>query len=188
VDVSETASISSSIASRYAQALFDLSLDEGSLDALESDVDALAQALEVSDDLRAMINDPIYSRDEQAAAITALADRMGLSQTTQNGLGLMAANRRLFVLPYMLRALRGMIADHKGEVTAEVTSAIALSDDQSAALSDMLKSRFGKEIKLNTSVDETLIGGLIVKVGSKMVDTSVRAKLAALQNAMKEVG
>ncbi|SFD12933.1 ATP synthase F1 subcomplex delta subunit [Tropicimonas isoalkanivorans] len=186
--MSETASISSSIASRYAQALFDLSLDEGSLDALESDVDALAQALEVSDDLRSMINDPIYSRDEQAAAITALADRMGLSQTMRNGLGLMASNRRLFVLPYMLRALREMIADQKGEVTAEVTSAVALSDDQSAELSDMLKSRFGKEIKLNTSVDESLIGGLIVKVGSKMVDTSVRAKLAALQNAMKEVG
>ncbi|WP_078059286.1 F0F1 ATP synthase subunit delta [Tropicimonas marinistellae] len=186
--MSETASISSSIAARYAQALFDLGLEEGKIDTLEADIDALAAALDASDDLRGMINDPIYSRAEQTAAITALAERMGLSDVSRNGLGLMASNRRLFVLPQVLQALREMIADHKGEVTADVTSASVLSPDQSAALTETLKARFGKEIKLNTTVDESLIGGLIVKVGSKMVDTSVRAKLAALQNAMKEVG
>lgn len=188
VDVSETASISSSIAGRYAQALFELAKDEGKLAALEADTDALSEALESSDDLKAMIGSPIYTRAEQTAAITALADRMGLDGVARNGLGLMASNRRLFVLPHLLKALRAKIAAEKGEVTAEVTSAIALSPEQSAAVAEMLKGRFGKDIKLNTTVDESLIGGLIVKVGSKMVDTSVRAKLANLQNAMKEVG
>ncbi|MFD0978792.1 F0F1 ATP synthase subunit delta [Tropicimonas aquimaris] len=186
--MSETASISSSIAARYAQALFELAKDEGKLATLEADTDSLSEALETSDDLKAMIGSPVYSRAQQAAAITAVADKMGLDGVTRNGLGLMASNRRLFALPLVLKALRAKIADEKGEVTAEVTSAVPLSAEQSGAVAEMLKSRFGKDIKLNTTVDESLIGGLIVKVGSKMVDTSVRAKLANLQNAMKEVG
>jgi F-type H+-transporting ATPase subunit delta len=188
VDVSETASISSSIAARYAQALFELAKEEGKLAALEADTDTLSDALDTSADLKAMINSPVYSRADQAAAITSLADSMGLDGVTKNGLGLMASNRRLFVLPQVVGALREKIADHKGEVTAEITSATALSPEQAGSITEVLKSRFGKDIKLNTSVDESLIGGLVVKVGSKMIDTSVRAKLANLQNAMKEVG
>ena len=186
--MSETASISSSIAERYALALFELAKDEGKLSALESDTTALSGALETSGDFDAMISSPIYTRDEQTSAITALADAMGLDGTMKNTLGLMASKRRLFVLPQLVAALSAMIAEEKGEVTAEVTSATALSDAQAGAVTEMLKSRFGKDIKLNTTVDESLIGGLIVKVGSKMIDTSVRAKLANLQNAMKEVG
>ncbi|WP_116132575.1 F0F1 ATP synthase subunit delta [Tropicimonas sp. IMCC34043] len=186
--MSETASITSSIATRYASALFELAKDEGGLDALEADIDALSDALAASRDLTAMIHSPVYTRSDQAAAITELATRMGLSSVARNGLGLMASKRRLFALPAVLEKLRTRIAEEKGEVSADVTSAVALSPAQATAVAEMLKSRFGKEIKLNTSVDESLIGGLVVKVGSKMIDTSVRAKLAALQNAMKEVG
>ena len=105
-----------------------------------------------------------------------------------NTLGLMAAKRRLFVLPQLVAALKKLIAEEKGEVEAEVTSAQPLTDDQRARLADTIKAGVGKDIKLNTSVDETLIGGLVVKVGSRMIDTSIRSRLAALQNTMKEVG
>lgn len=188
VDVSEPASISSGIAARYASALFELAKDSKSLAALEADADALDSALRDSADLRQLISSPVYSRDQQGAAIGAIARKMGLSALTANTLSLMASKRRLFVLPQLVRALREMIAEEKGEVTAEVTSARPLTQTQSDDLSKTLKARFGKTVKLNMSVDESLIGGLIVKVGSKMIDTSIRSKLASLQNAMKEVG
>jgi F-type H+-transporting ATPase subunit delta len=188
VDVSEPASISSGIAARYAAAVFELAREAKSLQTLETDVDALAGALDASGDLRDMIASPVYGRDEQAAAITAVGRRLGVSELMLNTLALMASKRRLFVLPQLVAALRAMIAAEKGEVTAEVVSAKALTKAQSDALSKSLKERFGKTVKLQTSVDESLIGGLIVKVGSKMIDTSIRSQLAALQNAMKEVG
>jgi len=186
--VSETASISAGIAERYAQALFELSSEAGGLDALEKDADALDAALKTSEDLGKMISSPRVTRAEMAAAVRALAGPMGLSTMTANTLGLMAEKRRLFTLPQFVTKLRAMIAEEKGEVEAEVTSATPLSDDQQDRIAELLRVRFGRNIKLNTSVDESLIGGLIVKVGSKMIDTSIRAKLANLQNAMKEVG
>ena len=188
VDVSETASISATIAERYAQALFELMKEAGALEALETDADALGDALDTSGDLRAFIGSPRVSRDEMASAVRALAGPLGLSETTAKTLGLMAENRRLFTLPHLVAKLRAMIAEEKGEVTAEVTSAAALTDAQKDKVAEILRVRFGRNVKLNTSVDESLIGGLIVKVGSKMIDTSIRAKLASLQNAMKEVG
>jgi F-type H+-transporting ATPase subunit delta len=135
-----------------------------------------------------MIGSPVYGRAEQGAAIRAVAGAMQLDTLTANTLALMAANRRLFALPQLIRALRAKIAEARGEMTAEVTSAAALTEAQKDALAATLKARFGKDITLNTAVDDSLIGGLIVKVGSKMIDTSIRAKLASLQNAMKEVG
>jgi F-type H+-transporting ATPase subunit delta len=188
VDVSETASISSSIAGRYAQALFDLAQEAGKIDTLRADTEALAAALDASADLRKMIGSPVYSRAEQGDAIRALAGAMRLDTLTANTLALMAANRRLFALPHLIRALRAKIAAAKGEMSAEVTSAAALTEAQRAAIASMLKARFGKDVTLNTAVDESLIGGLIVKVGSKMIDTSIRSKLAQLQTAMKEAG
>ena len=113
---------------------------------------------------------------------------MGLSQPVSGGLGLMASKRRMFALPQVLSALRDMIASEKGEVTAEVVSAKPLSKAQNSELASTLKARVGKDIKLETSVDEKLIGGLVIKVGSQMIDTSIRAQLAALKNSMKEVG
>jgi len=180
--------MSSSIAGRYALALFDLAKADGKIDRVRADADALAAALDDSDDLRRMIASPVYTRDEQGAAISALAGPLGLDPLTGNTLGLMAANRRLFALPWFVRAIRALIAAELGEVTADVTSATPLSDVQKGAVSKMLEEKFGAGIQLNTAVDESLIGGLIVKVGSKMIDTSIRAKLATLQNAMKEVG
>lgn len=186
--MSEPASISSGIAARYATAVFDLARDEKALPQLETDVDALDAALGDSADLRDLISSPVYARAEQAAAILAVAKKMEVSALTANTLGLMAEKRRLFVLPQLIAALRALIAEEKGEVVAEVTAATKLTKAQSDKLVKALKAKVGKDIKLQTSVDETLIGGLVVKVGSKMIDTSIRSKLAALQNAMKEVG
>lgn len=187
-DVSETASVSTGIAARYASALFDLAKEAGAIKALEADADALKAALAVSPDLAAMIASPVISRSEQAAAIAAISAKMGLNALTANTLALMADKRRLFTLPQFLNELSARIADDKGEITAEVTSATALSAAQSKKLAETLKAKVGKTVKLNATVDESLIGGLIVKLGSTMIDTSVKSKLASLQNAMKEVG
>ena len=188
VEVSEPASISSGIAQRYATAVFELAKDANSVPALESDIDAIDAALRDSADLRDVIASPVYSREQQSDAVGAVARAMGLSALTANTLALMASKRRLFALPQLVVALRALIAADRGEVTAEVTSATQLSPDQAARLSETLKARVGKDVKLKTAVDETLIGGLVVKLGSTMIDTSIRSKLAALQNAMKEVG
>ncbi len=188
VDVSEAASISTGIAARYATAVFELAKEGGALEALEGDVDVLQGMLAESADFRELISSPIYSRDAQGAAVTAIAKKAGLSDTVANTLALMASKRRLFVLPQLTRALRERIAAEKGEVTADVTSAKALTQAQADKLAAALKSVVGKDVKMNSSVDESLIGGLVVKVGSKMIDTSIRSRLAALQNVMKEVG
>lgn len=186
--MSEPASISAGIAGRYATAVFELAKEAKGLAALEADIAALGAALNDSADLRAVIASPVYSRDDQAKAMAALAKKMKLSATLAGTLGLMASNRRLFVLPQLLSTLQAKIAEEKGEVTADVTAAAALTKAQSDKLAASLKKTFGKTVKLNTTVDEDLIGGLVVKVGSKMIDTSIRSKLASLQNAMKEVG
>ncbi|REC57968.1 F0F1 ATP synthase subunit delta [Rhodosalinus sediminis] len=186
--MSESASISSGIAARYATAIFELARESDALDALERGVDDLGAALEASADLRDLIASPVYTRDDQKAAILAVAEKMGLPAALRNALGLMAEKRRLFVLPSLVAQLRERIARHKGEVTADVTSAQPLSDAQTKKLAETLRARIGQDVKINAAVDESLIGGLVVKVGSVMIDSSVRARLAALQNAMKEVG
>lgn len=186
--MSEPASISSGIAARYATAIFELAKESKTLKSLEADVDALDGALTESADLRTLITSPVYTRDQVATAITAIAKKMNLSQNVAGALGLMAQKRRLFALPHVLSALRARIAHEKGEVTAEVTSAQALSKEQESDLVKTLKARIGKDIKLKLAIDESLIGGLVIKVGSQMIDTSIRAQLAALKNSMKEVG
>lgn len=186
--MSEPASISSGIAARYATAVFELAKEDNSVDRIETDLDALEAALTDSADFRDLIHSPVYTRDEQAAALATLGKKMDLSPVMANVLGLMAQKRRLFVLPQLVTTLRAVIAEDKGEVTADVVSAKALTKAQSEKLSKTLSERVGKDVKINASVDESLIGGLIVKVGSKMIDTSVASKLNSLQNAMKEVG
>ncbi|MCB1401037.1 MAG: F0F1 ATP synthase subunit delta [Rhodobacteraceae bacterium] len=186
--MSEPASISAAIAERYATAVFELAREAKGLKALEADVEALGAAIDASADLRDLIGSPIYPREAQEKAIGALAAKMGLSAPVANGLALMAQKRRLFALPQLLNALAAQIAEEKGEVTAVVTAATALSKAQADKLAAALKAQTGKTVKLAMSVDESLIGGMIVKLGSKMIDTSVKSKLASLQNAMKEVG
>lgn len=186
--MSEPASISSGIASRYATALFDLAKEDKALKVLEADATALEAALAASPQLGAMIASPIISRNEQTNAITAIAAKMGVAPLMAHTLALMGANRRLFVLPQFIADLRARISAEKGEMMAEVTAAKALTAAQSKKLAATLKAKVGKDIILKTTVDESLIGGLVVKLGSTMIDTSIKAKLAALQNAMKEVG
>jgi len=186
--VSDTGSISSGIAARYATAIFELARDAKKLPAVEKDFDALAVALDESDALSDLISSPVYSREDMVSAIAAIAKKMKLSKDVTSTLGLMASKRRLFVLPSLITTVKAMIAEEKGEVTAEVTAAKALTKAQQDKLAKTLKATVGKDVKVTVSVDETLIGGLIVKVGSKMIDSSIRSKLSNLQNAMKEVG
>nr|WP_203583253.1 F0F1 ATP synthase subunit delta [Ruegeria sp. PrR005] len=188
VDVSEPASISAGIAARYATAIFEIAKENNDLKGLETGINDLAAALAESADLRGLIASPLVSRTEQEAAITAIAKKMKLGAVLTNSLGLMAQKRRLFVLPQLLKALQDALAEERGEVTAEVTSAKALTKTQIDKLTKTLSERVGKSVTINATVDEALIGGLVVKVGSKMIDSSIRSKLNSLQNAMKEVG
>ena len=186
--MSEPASISVGIAARYATAIFEMAKEQKKLAAVEKDVAALDDMLNSSADLRALINSPVYSRQEQGDAIAAVAKKAKLSPLFANSLGLMASKRRLFVLPQLAKALRKLIAVENGEVTADVIAAKEMTKAQQDKLAKSLKATTGKDVKINLSVDESLIGGLIVKVGSQMIDTSIRSKLGNLQNAMKEVG
>ena len=186
--MSEPASISAGIAARYATAIFEIALENKNLDGLEAGLNDLSAALAESADFRSLIHSPVVSRADQKAAITAIAEKMDLAPVFLQALGLMAQKRRLFVLPQLIKALRAMLADQRDEVTAEITSAKALTKAQSDKLASTLKTRFGKTVTINATVDESLIGGLVVKVGSKMIDTSIRSRLNSLQNAMKEVG
>ena len=176
------------IAARYAKAVFELAKEDKAVAKVEEDLDALETALADSADFRALISSPVYSRDEQAGAIAALAKKMGLSAIVSNVLALMSNKRRLYILPQLVQALRAAIAEDKGEITAEVTSAKALTKTQADKLAKALASSVGKSVKISATVDEKLIGGLVVKMGSKMIDTSIASKLNSLQNAMKEVG
>ena len=176
------------IAARYAKAVFELAKEDKAVAKVEADLDALEAALADSADFRALISSPVYSRDEQAGAIAALAKKMGLSAIVSNVLALMSNKRRLYILPQLVQALRAAIAEDKGEITAEVTSAKALTETQADKLAKALASSVGKSVKISATVDEKLIGGLVVKMGSKMIDTSIASKLNSLQNAMKEVG
>ncbi|MFK7943381.1 MAG: F0F1 ATP synthase subunit delta [Paracoccaceae bacterium] len=181
-------SLTAGAAGRYATALFELAREAGSLDQTETDLDALQAALEDSPDLMDLLKNPIYKRAQQGDAMAAVGAKMGLSQLVQNVIGLMASKRRLFAVPALISVFKSLMADHRGEVTADVTSAHALSDAQANALVEQIKTAIGREVKLNVTVDPAIIGGLIVKVGSRMIDSSIRSKLAGLQNAMKEVG
>lgn len=176
------------MAGRYATALFEIVRDGGDLRLLEGDLEAVGNAIADSSDLRDLISSPIFSRDEMVRAIGAIAERMGLNDVLAKTLGLMAQKRRLFVLPELLTQVRALIADQRGEVTADVKSASPLSPEQAEALTAMLRSTIGTDVKLNVQVDGNLISGLVVKVGSTMIDTSLSSKLANLKNVMKEVG
>jgi F-type H+-transporting ATPase subunit delta len=185
--VSDVAPVSGA-AGRYAAALFELSEETGALDAVEGHVDALSAALEESADLRTLVSSPIYSRDEQAKAMAALCQAMNIGAPTAGLIGLMAQKRRLYALGDVIAAFRALLAKKRGVVSAEVTAAAPLSDDQRAELERVLREATGAKVALNISVDEALIGGLVVRVGSKMIDTSIRSRLSRLQTAMKEVG
>ena len=177
--------ITASLQGRYASALFDLASEQGVVTAVETDLDTLGQALKGSDDLSALIRNPKVGRDAAARAVDAVAGVLGLAPLTRNFLGVLAANRRLAALPEIVRAFAAIAAAQRGEVTAEVTSAHPLTDDQLAQLATRLKAREGKEVKIKTSVDPEILGGLVVRIGSRQIDGSIRTRLNTLANAMK---
>ena len=188
VGMSDSSASHAGIAGRYATALFELGEESGALDQVENWLGQLKEALGASDDFAALIRSPIVSREEQGAAMAAISDKMGIGAPVSSMIGLMAAKRRLFALPDVINVFNQMLADKRGIVSAEVTAAAPLSAAQQRALEDTIKKSVGADIALDVTVDESLIGGLVVKVGSKMIDTSIKSKLASLQTAMKEVG
>ncbi len=186
--MSSSATLTSGVAGRYATALFEIARETKSLDKVEADITAVEAALAESPEFREMIASPVFSREDQGNAIAAIAAKMELGPAVTNTLGLMAQNRRLFVVPGLVSQLKALIADERGETTAEVISAKPLTKAQTEALAESLKAAVGKDVKIDVTVDESLIGGLIVRVGSQMIDSSIRSKLSHLQNIMKEVG
>jgi F-type H+-transporting ATPase subunit delta len=183
-----SSALTSGVAGRYATALFEIARDGNLLDEVERDLREIETIHANSADFREILANPVYTRVQQADALAAIAQAMGLGTTVASTLGLMAKNRRLFVLPELVAQVKGLIAAHRGEVTAEVTAPTTLTEAQTTALAEKLKASVGKDVKIDVTVDESLIGGLVVKVGSRMIDTSIRSKLSALQNVMKEVG
>ena len=177
--------ITASLQGRYASALFDLASEQGFVTAVESDLDKLGEALKASPDLSALIRNPKVSREDTAKAMDAVSAVLGLSALTKNFIGVLAANRRLSALPEIVRAFASIAAAQRGELTAEVTSAHPLSDDQVAELAQKLKAREGKEIKLKANVDPEILGGLVVRIGSRQIDGSIRTRLNSLAQAMK---
>jgi F-type H+-transporting ATPase subunit delta len=171
---------------RYAEALFDLARDVGALDAVERDFRAISAAIESSADLRAFLKSPVYAAEDKARAADALAARLGAGALTRNFLGVAARNRRLFSLDAMIAAFDKRLADHRGEVAAVAVAAAPLSDDQVRRLRGEIEGLLGKAVNLSVKVDPELLGGLVVRVGSKMFDSSLKTKLNRLKSVMKE--
>lgn len=181
------ASGTTGLGARYATALYALADEQKLLDAVAEDLRALRSLIDDSPDLRRLIRSPVLSRGEQGKAIAALASRAGFQKLVQNILGLMAKNRRLFVLPEVIDAYLTELALRRGEVTAQVISAQALTDTQRQSLDERLRRAVGGKVAIELRVDPSLLGGLIVKLGSRMVDASLSSKLHRLQLAMKGV-
>jgi F-type H+-transporting ATPase subunit delta len=173
------------LAGRYANALFELARDQKAIDAVSADLASLRRALETSADLARLMRSPVFSAADHAKALTAILDKMGANALTIKFVLLLAQKRRLFVLTQIIFAYEHLVAKSRGETEAEVTAARALSDGEITELKSALKSKLGKEPRLHTKVDPTLLGGLIVKVGSRMIDSSLRTKLDGLRAAMK---
>jgi F-type H+-transporting ATPase subunit delta len=177
-----------SLAERYAAALFELADERHELDTVAGDLRELRAMLHESTDLDRLLRSPVLSREDQAKAIAALGDRAGLSRLTRDFLGVVAGNRRLFAVPAMTEAFLKQLAERRGEVTAEVTTAQPLNDTQQNTLGEQLRRAVGRRVTIDVKVDPSLLGGMIVKVGSRMIDGSLKSRLHRLQLAMKGVG
>jgi F-type H+-transporting ATPase subunit delta len=175
------------MAGRYATALFELALEQKALDAVKADLERFDALLVGSTDLQRLVRSPVFTSEEQLRAIAAVLDQSGISGIAANFIRLAASNRRLFAIGQMIRAFRHLVARHRGEVSADVTVAERLSETHLGALKEALKSvTGGKEVELDVKVDPAIIGGIMVKLGSRMVDASLRTKLNAIKYAMKE--
>jgi F-type H+-transporting ATPase subunit delta len=174
------------MAARYATALFDLAKEANAIDAVQADLARFDALVDDSADLLRLVRSPAFSTDEQLKALTAVLDRAGIGGLAGNFLKLVTSNRRLFAVRDMIRAFGELVARHKGEATAQVTVAEQLKDEHVQALRSALKAVSGKNVALDIKVDPAIIGGLVVKLGSRMVDSSLRTKLNAIKHAMKE--
>ena len=186
--MADTSKHISGVAERYASSLFELAVDAGAIDEVAAGLAKFQSMVDESADLKRLITSPIFSADDQAQAISSIADKAGITGLVANFLKVVAGNRRLFAVPGMISGFNAIAARHRGEVSADVTSAHALSDAQIEELKAALKSVTGKDVTVNVTVDSTILGGLIVKVGSRQIDTSLRTKLSTLKLALKEVG
>lgn len=176
------------VAGRYASALFELANEQNRLDEVDADLGKFQAMLDASGDLKRLVNSPAFAAEDQQRALKSVMDWASIGATTGNFLGVVARNRRLFAAEDMIKTFRGLLARHRGEVAAEVKSAIALTDEQLAALKAKLKSTFGKDVRLDAKVDPSLLGGLVVKIGSRMFDSSLRTKLSNLKVVLKGSG
>lgn len=178
--------IVSGMAGRYATALFELARETNAIDAVKADLERFDTLVAENPDLNRLVRSPVFSAAEQLQALSAVLDRAGIGGLAAKFLKLVTMNRRLFAARDMVRGYRELVALHKGEATAEVTVAERLKDDHVAALKSALKAVSGKDVDLAVKIDPAIIGGLVVKLGSRMVDTSLRTKLNAIRHAMKE--
>ena len=179
--------IVSGMAGRYATALFELALESKAVDQVQSDLKAFDALIASSPDLTRLVRSPVFSADEQGKALAAILDKAGVKGIASNFLRVIAANRRLFAVSEIIRGFNALVARHKGEVTAYVTVADTLSEARMGEIRDTLKTVTGKDVQIDVTVDPSIIGGLKVKVGSRMVDASLRTKLNSIKHAMKEV-
>jgi F-type H+-transporting ATPase subunit delta len=178
----------SGVSGRYATALFELARDENSIDAVKADLDRFAAMLDESADLKRLVRSPVFAAEAQLKALSAVLEKAEITGVSANFLKVLAANRRLFAVSEVIRAFNALVAKFKGEATADVTVAETLSDKNLEALKAALKSVTGKDVTLDVKVDPSIIGGLVLKLGSRMVDSSLRTKLNSIKNAMKEAG
>lgn len=185
--MAQESTLVSGIAGRYATALFDLARDAGQLDAVAKDLDSLSAMLGQSADLVRLVRSPVFSREEQARAIAVVAEKAGFADLVRRFLGVLATNRRLFVLADVIAGFKRLLSNHRGETVAEVTSAVPLSDAQLQQIKSSLSSDAAGNVVIDAKVDADLIGGLVVKFGSRMIDASIRTKLNNLKTAMKGV-
>ncbi len=179
-------SIVSGMSDRYALALFELARDDKRLDEVAGDLKKIGELLDGSDDLARLVRSPVFGKDLQAKSMDAILSRVGVADLTKNFVGVLIENRRLFALPEIIRGFNGLLAHHRGEISVQVTTAIALNSDQSSKLESALKNAYGRSVQLNETVDPSILGGLIVKVGSRMIDSSISTQLNSLQIAMRE--
>ena len=183
--VENSGGIQASLSGRYAVALFELARDGKTLDSVGESLNAIKQALAESADFKALIVSPVVSRDVATKTVAAVATSIGLDPLTGNFLGVLAQNRRLAQLPAVIRAFETLLSNHKGEARAEVTSAHPLGKTQITALQKSLKARVGRDVAIDAKVDPAILGGLVVKIGSQMIDSSIRTRLNTLALAMK---
>jgi F-type H+-transporting ATPase subunit delta len=188
IDVATDNPVMAGVAGRYASALFDLAHEQNQLDEVDRDLTTFQGMLDQSPDLGRLVRSPAFAAEEQERALGAVMDWASIGATTGNFLKVVTRNRRLFAAEDMIKTFRTLLARHRGEVAAEVKSAVALSEEQLAALKDKLRANYGKDVRIAASVDPSLLGGLVIKIGSRMFDSSLKTKLTNLKVVLKGTG